>query len=111
MTKRSVENPDAPSRLKMALLTWAAAFPLLTALNVVFGPHLAALPLPVRTLLLTGIMVGLLTYVIMPRLTRGCAGWLLRPSAGRRQDASGRRRDDAQPMSNWLSTTAGEERR
>ena len=87
MAKRSIENPGAPPRFKMALLTWAAAFPLLTALNVLFGPQLAALPLPVRTLLLTGLLVGLLTYVIMPRLTRWCADWLLLPSAAGGRDS------------------------
>jgi antibiotic biosynthesis monooxygenase (ABM) superfamily enzyme len=87
MAKRSIENPGAPPRFKMALLTWAAAFPLLTALNVLFGPQLAALPLPVRTLLLTGLLVGLLTYVIMPHLTRWCADWLLLPSAAGGRDS------------------------
>jgi uncharacterized protein len=79
--KRTVAKPTSPPRYKMALLTWAAAFPLLTAANVLFGPVLAALPLPLRTLLLTGLLVTLLTYVIMPRLSRWCANWLLLPSA------------------------------
>jgi uncharacterized protein len=74
--KRSVANPDPPSRYKTALLTWAAAFPLLTALNVLLHPLLAALPLPGRTFLLTGLLISLLTYVILPRLTRLCANWL-----------------------------------
>jgi antibiotic biosynthesis monooxygenase (ABM) superfamily enzyme len=60
----------------MALLTWAAAFPLLTAVNVLLGPLLAALPLPGRTLLMTGILIGLLTYGIMPPLTRLTYTWL-----------------------------------
>jgi antibiotic biosynthesis monooxygenase (ABM) superfamily enzyme len=67
----------------MALLTWAAAFPLLTAVNVLFGPQLAALPLPIRTFLLTGMLVSLLTFVIMPRLSEWCARWLLVPGAAR----------------------------
>ena len=66
----------APPRYKLALLTWAAAFPLLTAVNVLLGPILVRLPLPGRTLLMTGLLVGLLTYVIMPRLTRIFATWL-----------------------------------
>jgi antibiotic biosynthesis monooxygenase (ABM) superfamily enzyme len=77
LPKRSFDPPTSPPRYKMALLTWAAAFPLLTALNVLFGPQLAALPLPVRTFLLTGLLVGLLTYGVMPRLTHVCANWLL----------------------------------
>ena len=69
-------DTKAPPRYKMALLTWAGAFPLLTAVNVLLSPVLVALPLPGRTLLITGLLIGLLTYVIMPRLTRLCATWL-----------------------------------
>ena len=69
-------DSNQPPRYKMALLTWAAAFPLLTAVNVFLGPLLVTLPLPGRTLLMTGLLIGLLTYVIMPRLTRLCAAWL-----------------------------------
>lgn len=69
-------DANAPPRYKVALLTWAAAFPLLTALNVLLRPLLSVLPLPGRTLLLTGLLISLLTYVILPRLTRLCASWL-----------------------------------
>ncbi len=79
--QRSFDHPVVPPRYKMVLLTWAAAFPVLTVLNLLFGPQLAALPLPARTLLVTGLLITLLTYVIMPRLTRWCADWLLCPSA------------------------------
>ena len=84
--KRPIDNPDSPPRYKMALLTWAGAFPLLTAVNVLLGPVLGALPLPGRTLLITGILIGLLTYVIMPRLTRLCATWLAPSGARGRPD-------------------------
>jgi antibiotic biosynthesis monooxygenase (ABM) superfamily enzyme len=84
--KRNVTNPASPPRYKIALLTWAGVFTLLTAANVVFGPLLALLPLPARTLLLTGLVVGLMTYIVMPRLTRWCAGWLISPSGARSQD-------------------------
>jgi antibiotic biosynthesis monooxygenase (ABM) superfamily enzyme len=60
----------------MALLTWVAAFPLLTFVNILLGPILAVLPLPARTLLMTGILVSVLTYVVLPRLTRIFAPWL-----------------------------------
>lgn len=41
----------APPRYKIALLTWAAAFPVLTTVNLLLGPVLMVLPLPGRTLL------------------------------------------------------------
>jgi hypothetical protein len=85
----STTNPASPPRYKVALLTWATVFPLLTAANVLFGPVLALLPLPARTLLLTGLVVGLTTYVVMPRLTQWFAGWLT-PLSNRRGQDEGR---------------------
>lgn len=77
--QRSVASHRSPPRYKIALLTWAAAFPLLTALNVLFGPLLADLALPARTFLLTGVLIGLSTYVTMPWLSRRFANWLFLP--------------------------------
>lgn len=72
----------APPRYKMALLTWAAAFPLLTALKVLLNPLLAPLPVPGQTLVLTGLLISAMTYVIMPRLTRLFAAWLVPSETG-----------------------------
>ncbi len=55
---------------RSALLTWVAIWPLITALLILGEPVLAALPLPLRTLLLTGVLVPLMSFVVMPRLTR-----------------------------------------
>ena len=57
-----------PARL--ALLTWVAIWPLITVLLTLGEPLLAPLPLPLRTLLLTGVLVPLMSFVVMPRLTR-----------------------------------------
>lgn len=71
-------QPDArpPSRHRMALLTWAVACPLATLIFALFGPWLMALPLPARTLLLTGVMIASMTYVLMPPVTRRLRPWL-----------------------------------
>jgi antibiotic biosynthesis monooxygenase (ABM) superfamily enzyme len=71
-----VRDTKAPPGYKTALVTWAAAFPLLTALDLLLNPLLAVLPLPGRTFLLTGLLIGLLTFVILPQLTRLCPSWL-----------------------------------
>jgi antibiotic biosynthesis monooxygenase (ABM) superfamily enzyme len=84
-----VNDTKAPPRHKLALLTWAAAFPLMTALTMLLGWLLNGLPLPGRTLLMTGLLIGLLTYVIMPRLTRLCAAWLCSANVARGQDETG----------------------
>jgi uncharacterized protein len=66
----------SPPRYKMALVTWIAVFPLITAIFALFGPLLSQLPTLLRTLILTAVMVSLMTYVIMPRLTRLFSFWL-----------------------------------
>jgi len=66
----------APPRYKLALLTWAGAYTLITAMLAVLGPTMASWPLPVRTLLLSTAMVIGLTWLVMPRLTRLFRPWL-----------------------------------
>jgi antibiotic biosynthesis monooxygenase (ABM) superfamily enzyme len=73
--------PKAPPKWKMALVTWLALLPQVILLNL-FVP--AALPFLVRVSLSTAIPVMMLTWVIMPRLTRLLYPWLYaasRPSA------------------------------
>jgi antibiotic biosynthesis monooxygenase (ABM) superfamily enzyme len=42
----------------------------------VFGHWLGLLPTVVRTLVFTAVMVTLMTYVVMPRMTRLFSFWL-----------------------------------
>jgi antibiotic biosynthesis monooxygenase (ABM) superfamily enzyme len=65
-----------PPRYKMALVSWLAVYPLITAIQWALGPALGRLPLPLRTLALTAAMITLMTYVLMPRVTRMFARWL-----------------------------------
>jgi hypothetical protein len=65
-----------PPRYKMAIVTWLGVFFALSILNRLLVPLLAGLPVLLRTLLVTGLTVALLTYVIMPRLTQLFRKWL-----------------------------------
>jgi antibiotic biosynthesis monooxygenase (ABM) superfamily enzyme len=57
-------------------------FVLMLCLATGLGPLLRALfpnsPPFVRTVLMVGLQVSLMTYVIMPRVTKWLAGWLFR---------------------------------
>jgi hypothetical protein len=58
-----------PSPHRMALVLIAVVFMLVLALNLLLGPLMAGWPLALRLLVTVTIQVGLMTYVIMPRLT------------------------------------------
>jgi antibiotic biosynthesis monooxygenase (ABM) superfamily enzyme len=65
-TLPSKPGEPAPPRYKMVVVTWLAVFPLITAILLLFGPLLSQLPMLLRTLVLTGVMVTMMTYVVMP---------------------------------------------
>jgi uncharacterized protein len=65
-----------PPRHKMALLTWVGAWATITLILQLLGPAMATWALPLRTLLISVLMVLTLTWVVIPTLTRLFAGWL-----------------------------------
>lgn len=65
-----------PPRYKMALVTWLAVFATTSVLSRLLAPMLSGLPLLLRQLISTGLVVVCLTYVVMPRLTRLLQRWL-----------------------------------
>lgn len=68
-----------PSRYKLAVVTWLCVYPVITAILASFKPlGLMALPLPVRTLVLTLIMVPTVSFVLAPLVSRALAKWLRR---------------------------------
>ncbi|MDZ7962817.1 MAG: antibiotic biosynthesis monooxygenase [Aulosira sp. DedQUE10] len=65
-----------PPRYKTALLTWGAVFVLINLLNTLLVPLIRGLPPLMISLIITIIMVLLLTYVVMPRVSRLFSRWL-----------------------------------
>ena len=61
---------------KLAFLTWAVVYPLITGLLLLLEPMLDGLPVYLRTLLLTAILVPVMVYFAMPFATRRLASWL-----------------------------------
>ena len=66
----------APPRYKMAVVTWLAVFPVVAVIFSLFGQWLNLLPTLLRTLVFSAVMVTLMTYIIMPRMTRLFSFWL-----------------------------------
>ena len=73
---KSPPTNKRPPRYKLFLLTWLAIYPLITIILHFFGRYLSLLPLPLRTLILTGVLVYLMTYWVMPMLMRLFRNWL-----------------------------------
>jgi antibiotic biosynthesis monooxygenase (ABM) superfamily enzyme len=61
---------------KAAAITWPAISPALTVLLALLGPVLAPLPLFLRTLVVTAVLVPILVYLVVPGTQRLFAGWL-----------------------------------
>jgi len=71
------ERGSVPPRYKMAMVTTGIVFVLLITLIPQVRQITATLPILLSTLLGVIIMVGLMTYVIMPSITRLLRPWLL----------------------------------
>jgi antibiotic biosynthesis monooxygenase (ABM) superfamily enzyme len=64
------EEDDAPPRWKMALVTLLAVYPLSLLFQVLAAPVAQKWPLPLRAATFPLIMVPLLTYAVMPGVSR-----------------------------------------
>src|SRR5687768_14095954 len=71
---RSSQNP--PPRWKMAVTTLLGVYPTSLFLALTIGEAVHTWPLPARSLAIAGCMVALLTWVVMPIVTRLLHGWL-----------------------------------
>lgn len=69
-----------PVRWKQYLVTWSAIYPLALGVPLVVAPALRAAGAPghpwLTTLVVTGLVVFLMVYVVMPRYTRLIQRWL-----------------------------------
>jgi antibiotic biosynthesis monooxygenase (ABM) superfamily enzyme len=71
------QQTNQPKRWKMAILVWLAIYPTITVLFLIFGEHLARIkPLPLQTLVTTGIVVPLMTFQVIPLLQKLLSRWL-----------------------------------
>lgn len=70
-----------PPKLKMALVSFGVVFPLSLLLGTYVAPRLSALPWPLPHLFSCVVMIGLMTWVVMPRVTFLLRKWLYGPGA------------------------------
>lgn len=74
------EKPKTPVRWKQFLVTWSAIFPLVVSLPLILLPILRWFNVPnnqlLNTLIVTGAVVSLMVYIVMPRYTKLVRRWL-----------------------------------
>jgi uncharacterized protein len=68
--------PHPPPRWKMATATLCGVFPTSLLLTFTVGPLIKDLPVAIRILIVAACMVALLTWVVMPAVTRLLKSWL-----------------------------------
>jgi antibiotic biosynthesis monooxygenase (ABM) superfamily enzyme len=78
----NVPTMKPPPRWKMWLFSIVAVYPLVLAFQALVVPRMAGLPFPLRALSLPLVLLTLMTFVVMPVVTRVLRRWL-----GPRQDA------------------------
>lgn len=74
-----------PPRWKQAIVIWLGFFPLSLLSAVLLAPRLAWLPLVLRTLATTLTLTPIMTFLVLPRMTKALQGWLHRPARRRRR--------------------------
>jgi hypothetical protein len=77
-----------PPRWKMAVATFLGVFPTVEFLKLAIGPVLGSLPSLVSSAVFNACTVVLLTWVVMPAITRILASWLESGSSGRGREPS-----------------------
>ncbi|BBD58790.1 antibiotic biosynthesis monooxygenase [Nostoc sp. HK-01] len=74
LPRRSQKSP--PKRYKMVLLTWLGVFVTISIVSRLLSPLLTPLPMLLAQVITIGVVVWILTYLLMPQLTRFFYKWL-----------------------------------
>lgn len=77
-TQPQVPTTHPPLRWKMACVTWLGIFPTVSLLLAFVAPYLTTLPFLLRTAIITGLVVLVMTWGIMPRLAPLFRNWLVK---------------------------------
>jgi antibiotic biosynthesis monooxygenase (ABM) superfamily enzyme len=65
-----------PKKWKMAIVVWLAIYPLITIVFLLFGKYLVQInPIPLRTLIMTVILVPLMVFLVMPLIQKLLKNW------------------------------------
>jgi antibiotic biosynthesis monooxygenase (ABM) superfamily enzyme len=71
-------SPTPPPKWKMAIATLCGVYPTSLFLSFVLRPLLHSFPPAITTLIISASMVGILTWIVMPQVTRILKPWLIK---------------------------------
>lgn len=97
---------DSSRRHKLVLLTWLGTYPAITLVVWLLLPALLErLPLPLTTLVLSGIVVPVVSYLVLPALLRLFDPWLRASRSERGAASTGRPTTGAAEAPSLVSAT------
>ena len=67
-----------PPKWKFAVMVWLAIYPTITFVSYLIGDVIKDWPLPLKTLLMTGILVPTMVFILLPILRKLLTNWLNR---------------------------------
>jgi antibiotic biosynthesis monooxygenase (ABM) superfamily enzyme len=70
------DDPSPPPRWKMAIATYLGVVPVIMTLALTLGPLIRSWNFVLNNLVFNAFVVALLTWVVMPLITRALQGWL-----------------------------------
>ena len=65
-----------PPKWKFAVMVWLAIYPTITIVSFLIGDLIIIFPLPLKTLIMTGILVPTMVFVLLPFLRKLLGNWL-----------------------------------
>lgn len=65
-----------PPKWKFAIMVWLAIYPTITLVGFLIGDLIKNWPLPLKSLLMTGILVPLMVFILLPLLRKLLGDWL-----------------------------------
>lgn len=69
---------NQPPKYKMAILIWLAIYPTANVIFLLLGEWINPLPVYLKTLVLTLILVPIMVFILLPLLQRLFKNWLMK---------------------------------
>jgi antibiotic biosynthesis monooxygenase (ABM) superfamily enzyme len=71
-----MEQPSHPKKWKFALLVWCFIYPVITLLSALLIPLMVDFAMPLRTLVLSLILVSIMAFFYIPFINKRFYTWL-----------------------------------